>query len=153
MAQWNTYFQPGPVQVWAGTTPVTDPGYINDVLCHTGHMEGIFDCGFELDAQYIIFMKTEVGQTLGFAEILAWNAPLLSSTSAAISSISYTGMSYDPSGTGKVERLFGLTDYADTFDCPRFTMNAVGDTMAFSLPSSSTVHEILVQGDLNEWDW
>ena len=40
---------------------MTDPGYINDVLCHTGHMEGIFDCGFELDAQYIIFMKTEVG--------------------------------------------------------------------------------------------
>ena len=68
-------------KVYVGEVPGTDSTYQTaNTLCYQGSIEGLIDCGSSIATRYIIFEITSASQDLGFAELLAWNAPLIEVT-------------------------------------------------------------------------
>ena len=131
--------------MYAGEVPHTDGTYpMSNTLCHYGGMEGLIDCGSSISTSYIIFAITAPSQALGFAEILAWNQPLISVTA---SDLTLTGISY--TGGGPLSRMFGQNDSTDN-DCAKFSG---AGSMDIVLPAGSTVGSIFVQGYYAKSNW
>ena len=107
-------------------------------------MEGLIDCGSSVSTRYIIFVITAASQALGFAEVLAWNQPLISTTA---SDLTLTGITR--TSGGPLSRMFGPNDSTDNA-CPKFSG---AGSMDIALPAGSTVGSIFVQGNYGDSNW